>query len=203
VKDHLINTEEQILEKTSGYTWEPSSEEDFRVLTIEKAEYIIDVVSRALQNTDYPRFHPLSLLKGIDVLQIVAALKLRLANEFLVLSESDDFEKRFSEGVRLYSGIPLHIVTDFIPDLKMAGFQGLEPGSMEFKKYVIKVMPRVFDSQTNRFIDERLNDLETIASFGEFCRYLGPDHPDFWREVYERIEIEYTSDCPQGNLPVS
>ena len=56
-------------------------------MTIAEAGRVYDIVSEALQDTSYPR-HAVSTLKGYDIIQIDIALKLTLANEFLLLSKT-------------------------------------------------------------------------------------------------------------------
>src|SRR5262245_46321093 len=82
---------------------------------IEEAERILDIVSRALQDRSH-RHCPISALKGYDLPQIDTALKLRIANEYLLLANKPDFETQFKAGVDLYDGVPWTIMSRFVPD---------------------------------------------------------------------------------------
>src|SRR5882757_5337231 len=82
--------------------------------TIQEAERILDIVSAALQEASHP--HPVSALQGYDIFDICIALKLRIANEFLLLSRRPDFDARFSEGLRLYQSLPWQVMSSFVAD---------------------------------------------------------------------------------------
>jgi hypothetical protein len=54
---------------------------------------------------------------------------------------------------------------------------------------------------TTMKLDSRFASLETASSFGDYCKSLGAENPNYWKHVYERIGIEYTSESPCGDLP--
>ena len=56
-------------------------------MTVSEAYYIFQIVCAELQNESH-RHHPVSALKGYDILQICTALKLIIANEALVLKQA-------------------------------------------------------------------------------------------------------------------
>jgi len=170
-------------------------------MTMQEAEHILDVAIAALQEESPPPFHPISSLRGYDVFQIDMALKLWVANEFLILSERDDFEKQFAEGIQLYDPIPLHIVTLFVADDEIAKLRKLEPGTHEFKQLAAEISPTPLDSSTMTFKDDKLASLETVSSFGDYCKSIGPRDPIYWQKIYTRIGLEYTSQSPRGNKP--
>lgn len=157
-------------------------------MTIAEAEKILDIVYSALQDTSH-RHHPVSALKGNDIYQICAALKLQIANEFLLLAHRDDFDQQFAEGLRLYDGIPWIIVTTFVADdlvderFAEGVFNLIEPSTMDFK-------------------DERFASEETGTSFGDYCKNIGPNDPNYWRKIYARVGLEYTAGSPKANDPV-
>lgn len=171
-------------------------------MTIQESEHILEVVLSALQDDDSPRFHPISSLRGYDVFRIDKAIKLQIANDFLILSYKDDFEEQFASQVQLYSSLPLHIVTGFVADTELAKLQTLEPDSLEFKQFVMEISPRPLDPSTGTFKDERLASLETPSSFGDYCRSVGVNDPIFWQKIYTRIDLDYNSSSPKGNKPV-
>jgi len=166
-------------------------------MTIREAEEILDITSRALQDESDPYYHRASLLKGYDVFQIDKALKLRIANEFLFWDRNDG-QERFTEGLNSYSGLPLSIANLFVPDDQLAKLNALSPDSADFFKTKLSIMPRMLDSEGN-FKDGRLASLETPDSFGNYCKSIGATHPNYWKKVYERIGLEYTSTSPKGN----
>ena len=65
-------------------------------MTMAEAESILDIVSVALRDISH-RHHPVSALRGHDIYQICTALKLRIANELLLLAGRNDFEKQFKD----------------------------------------------------------------------------------------------------------
>jgi len=158
-------------------------------MTIAEAECILDLVSAALQDKTHPYGqHPVSALQGHDIFDILMALKLRIANEFLQFAHRSDFEEQFSDGLKLYDSVPWQIMRSFVADDQL-GQIGARP-----------VMSAV--DPTTMQLDRRFSSAETGSSFGGFCKSLGSKEPNYWQHVYERIGIEYTSDSPCGNDPV-
>ncbi len=169
-----------------------------------EAEHILDIVSAALQEEGELSVYLLSALHGYDVFQIDVALKLRLANEMLVLARRDEFEEKFTEGIKLYSAIPMQVLSLFVPDEKMAELKKLPRGSTEFVIETSRLMTAWLDYSTPPTIkDKRFADLETIESFGDYCKHVGAEDPLYWQKIYTRIGLEYTSTCPKGNYPAS
>ena len=170
-------------------------------MTILEAEQILDIVSTALREKSLHNFHPISSLKGYDVFKIDAALKLRIANEFLILAEMPNFEEKFSEGIDLYDSIPFHIVTLFVPDNELEKLNRLPRDSSEYRKQNIAISPSPLNDSMD-FKDERLASLETPSSFGDYCKNVGTKDKLYWQKIYTRIGLEYTSTSPRGNDPV-
>lgn len=81
-------------------------------MTINEAEKIINVVSVVLQNKSYSGLKPRTLLKGYSNGQIVAALKLVTAKQFLQFCESNRMDI-FQSAVDCYSSIPMYIAVLF------------------------------------------------------------------------------------------
>jgi len=172
--------------------------ENFPTMTMPEAEEILDITSRALQDQSDLHYHRLSLLEGYDVFQIDQALKLRIANEFLYFADRDDGDEKFTEGLIICSGMPFSIPTLFVPDDQLAKLERLSPDSPEFFQTKLAIRPSMLDSDGN-FKDARMASLETVESFGDFCRLIGASDPNYWKKVYERIGFEHTSTSPQGN----
>jgi len=171
-------------------------------MTISEAEHILDIVSMALQSDCRPYYHPISSLQGYGVFQIDLALKLRIANEFLILSQKDDFEKQFAGSLRAYDGIPLDIIMLFVPDEENEKLKRAEINSEEFWNIKMAIMPQPLDSETQTFKDRRFALLETPSSFGDYCKSLGANDPIYWQKIYTRLDLDYTSASPKGNKPV-
>jgi hypothetical protein len=152
-------------------------------MTILEAEEIIDIVTAALQDEGGHRGRPVSALKGHDIYDIITALRLRVANEFLQLAERSDFEEQYGAGLEFYDGVPWLIMSSFVPDdqvdnlLARGVFNPIDPSSMTFK-------------------DKRLASDETISSFGEYCKSLGCNDPNYWMKVFARIGLEHTASSP-------
>lgn len=152
-----------------------------RTMTFPQAQHVYDIVAESLLNANARGRIPVSALQGYDIFEICRAHKLQIANEFLLLVGRDDFEQRFAEGVELYDRIPLHLTMVVVPDNELDA-----------------TVPRhVFDFQDRRFLSE-----ETPSSFAAFCRTLGAQNPIYWQQVYTRLNLEYTSTSPRGNLPI-
>lgn len=170
-------------------------------MTISQAEEIIDLISAVLQSESTQPYRPVSLLKGYDIVQIDAALKLRLANQFLYLSGNPDFENKFGAAVQAYAGIPFHIASMFVPDESLVKLDTLPVGSREYMRQKIESWPSPLD-ESMRLKDERLASVETPSSFADYCKQLGTEDPLYWQKVYTRIGLEYTTKSPRGSAPV-
>lgn len=118
------------------------------------------------------------------------------------MSESEKFEDDFEEVLKLYDGIPLSILGLFVPDDDIDKLEELEPNSPEFRSHRMAIMPVVLDPLTMKLKDERFASLESVSSFGEYCKSIGANDPIFWQKIYSRIGLEYTAASPQGNFVV-
>jgi hypothetical protein len=157
-------------------------------MNIEEAERILDIVGTVLQNQNRYAQIPASALQGYDLYRILTGLKLRIANEYLLLSGRPDFEQQFSEGIKIYDGIPWSIMASVVADDQL--------GHIAAKRVMSAVDPATMQ------LDKNLDSIETGSSFGDFCKSLGATDPNYWERVYERIGIEHTSHSPRGNQPV-
>jgi hypothetical protein len=102
--------------------------------------------------------------------QIDAALKIGIAQMYLILAKGKASEKQFAEYVNASN-----------------------PGLLSLQGWF-----ETIDPKTMKMYPE-LGCLETAESFANYCRTVGPNASDYWRKVYERIGLEFTADCPQGN----
>ncbi|MBN1972549.1 MAG: hypothetical protein JW787_02850 [Sedimentisphaerales bacterium] len=171
-----------------------------QTLTIPEAENILETLTIALEEKSTHDYHPISLLQGYNIFQINTALKLRIANEFLILVEKPDFEKLFSDDIGLYTTTYLSIFTLFAPDIELDELNKLPVDSFDYKIKKMKMFRPPYDKNGN-YKDERIGDLETLSSFGEFCKYIGSKDPNYWQKIYARIGLKYTSKSPKANFP--
>jgi hypothetical protein len=165
-------------------------------MTIPEAEKILGFVQDALMDMTHLN-HPISALKGYDIYDICTALRLRIANEFLFLSNRPDFEEHFEEGLKLYEGMPCSIAMTFVPDDQVDDirakevFNPIDPYTMRF-----------LDPASLEFTDQRPAASETATAFGQYCKTLGATDPLYWQKIYRRLNLDHTGDCPHGNRPV-
>jgi hypothetical protein len=192
-------------------------------MTISEAENIIDVFAAALQKQQPPingenednyywkryRNHlPLSILQGYDVFRFDIALKLRIANMFLILEGRIGFEEKFEKVIRICT-LPGAALVRFIPDDLLAKFKylaelskTLSRVSPEFRKHERPIMEED-TAHTEWFVsNEKFRSLETSESFGAYCRRIGANDPIYWQKIYTHLSLEYTSSAPKGNKPV-
>jgi Family of unknown function (DUF6804) len=156
-------------------------------MTAAEAERIVEIVSDALQLEGH-RHRPVSALMGYDLGQICTALKLCIANEFLLIENGFRPDLDLAEGAALYDSIPWSVVSGFVPD-----------------DQVDSVVPErafadVIDASTMKLRGPFATE-ETGTSLARFCESIGPGDPDYWRKVYARIGLEYTPASPTGNRP--
>jgi hypothetical protein len=154
-------------------------------MTLQEAERVFDIVTDVLQDTRHLHV-PVSALKGYDIYQICTALKLRVANEFLVLAGREDFEEQFGDGLKLYDTGPWHISMRVVPDEQADDIHA-------------ETVFNLIDPSTLSFNDERLAAEETASSFGEYCKSIGQSDPIYWQKIYTRLGLDYTSASPRGN----
>ncbi len=175
-------------------------------MTISEAEHILDIVRVAFLEESHRLYHPMSTLQGYGVFQIDIAVKLRIANDFLLLAEQNDFEEQFAKRIKLYDSIPLQIVTLFVEDEKLDELKQLSKrlpaDSHEYRRREREISPSPFDSSTKTLKDVRLAALETPSSFGDYCQSIGAKDSIYWQKIYTRIRLEYTPASPRGNEPI-
>jgi hypothetical protein len=158
-------------------------------MTMAEANQILDIVIEAQMNLMHlsHRRPPISALKGYDIYQIFTAFKLIVANEFLILAWRNDFEKQFEDGLSLYDSCIINIMGTYVPDnqvdniLAESVFNPIDWSTMTLKDWEA--------------------DIESVSSFGDYCKSLGTNDPLFWQKVYTRLGLEYTSTSPKGNNP--
>jgi hypothetical protein len=158
-------------------------------MTMAEAHHIMKIAYDALDarmNISH-RHPPVSALKGYDIYQFITASKLLVANEFLLLTGRNDFEKLFEEGLKHYDATPWMIMR-FVPDDQVDNM------------WAVGVFDP-FDRPTMTCKDKRFEAEETASSFGNYCRSLGTNDPIYWQKVYTRLGLEYTSISPKGNTP--
>ena len=146
-------------------------------MTISEAEHVFNIVLAAIGDTSH-RHTPVSALKGYDIYQICTALKLKIANEFLLYTGRDDFEEKFAKLVNFYEAGPGHITMGVVPDDQVD----------------IIGAKHVFDFEDARYLSQ-----ETMRSFGTYCRSVGSEDPMYWQKIYTRLGLEYTSTSPKRN----
>jgi len=166
-------------------------------MTLAEAEHILDVVSVALQDAESP-YSRISLLQGYDVFQVDTALKLRIANDFLILAATGS-ELELEARAKQWESIPLHVTTQFVPDAELDKFKRLPPNSREYHAARIAMMPSPVDEKG--FTDPHMASLELLSSFATFCEHVGAADPIYWQKIYTRIGLPYDGGCPRGNEP--
>lgn len=173
----------------------------FGFLAFAEAEKIlVDVVSNAFQRDDGLPFHRQSTLLGHDVFQVDKALKLRIANDLLVINAIDRPIEEFNTRCDEWASVPLQILTQFAPDAELDELQKIPVGSREYAAKTVEIMPSPLDS--DGFKDSRVASLETLPSFGAFCKQVGVKGPMYWQKIYTRLELAYTTSSPRANNPV-
>ena len=146
-------------------------------MTIAESERVFNIVLAAFGDTSH-RHTPVSALKGYDIYQICTALKLKIANCFLLYAGRDDFEEKFAKLVNFCEGGPGLIMMCVVPD----------------DQADVIVAKHVFDFEDPQYLSQ-----ETIGSFGGYCRTVGSEDPMYWQKIYTRLGLEYTSTSPKRN----
>ncbi len=156
-------------------------------MTYQESDKLIELVSLALQHKHPSGFVPVSLLCGYDIIDVINALKLQTANAYLCLHNHPNFEKIFNDTVQSYDATPWNVMNAFVADKDInsnnppLALMATDPLTMK--------------------MDDRLASMETISSFGDFCKAVGHSHPHYWANVYKRIGLEYNFLSPSGNSP--
>jgi len=173
--------------------------EEPSTLTPETAEPILDIVSEALQQDAYygTPYHPLSSLNGHDVFQVDTALKLRTANDLLLLA-SQGREAELDDRAKQVETIPQHVATQFVEDSELNKLCSVPRKSPEYMRLQMEIMPDALCGA----MDSKLGQLELLSSFATYCQYVSAKDPLYWQKVYSRLDIPYCKACPRGNDPV-
>ncbi len=165
-------------------------------LTPETAETILDIMGEALQQDDGLPYHPRSSLKGYDVFQVDTALKLRTANDLLLLTTMGR-EAELDDRVKQVESVALHVYTLFVDDAERNKLLTVPRGSREYTSLNMKMSPA-----PSAIKDPKLGKLELLSSFAKYCRHVGAKDPLYWQKIYTRLDLPYSKACPRGNDPV-
>jgi len=157
-------------------------------MAFEECQAVVAMVIRVLSAERASLHIPVSALEGYDLLHVDLALKLDLANAYLLTLPRSDSEEMFDGYVKDSSGcvgsLGLQVSRDDEVDRLDAQpiFAMIDPGTMKCK--------------------EEWASRETTECFADFCRSLGGNDPLYWQKVYTRLGLEYASESPRGNLPI-
>ena len=147
-------------------------------MDIAEAERIMEAVQDILLNNG-ARQAGAQALQGYELLDVIAAVKLRVANELQYLIATKR-EHLFRSGLDLYDTASSHLSLAVMADDTLK----LDPSF------------RYLDSD-NKITDPRVAESETVGSFGAHCLII-EDEPDYWKRVYYRIGLAYRQTSPQG-----
>ena len=183
-------------------------------MTIPEAEYVIDIVVDALDRHNdkidhwWQAYQSVSVLQGYDIFQIDNALKLRIANMYLIFSRSDNFEEKFSKEIA-WSQLPFFLLNVFMPEYVIAKIKkwdkdskALPRDSFEYLERSSALMAETSAFEKRYIEDEKYLSLDTSESFGDYCKSLGTNDPLYWQKIYTHLGLEYSSSSPSGNEPV-
>ena len=165
----------------------PSDIKHAESMTLAESERIIDLVAATLidQSQSSSQRHP-SVLQGFTMFDVIAALRLRIANEFLASADQPDGEAQFQANLMLYDRTRYSIASAF------QDYHNHNP-----------LDSRIFGAlKANTFeLNPVFRACGTCRGFAEFCKTVGPNEPSYWQIIYRHCNLAYTSDSPQGNLP--
>jgi len=182
-----------------------NGDSDSNTLTIRKAKFIFDVICDENLDKSSRKDHQIFAIGGYNEFQVSMALKLNIANEFLLLSQifekDDTLEKAFSNALSNYEHLYLDTLEDFATIYEIDNLYKTNTESIEFKKILATIRRRQTGAWTKN--GAFLNDdfIESLTSFGNYCKSLGVKDPDYWQRIYNRLGLDYTTSCPNGNKP--
>lgn len=170
-------------------------------MTLAHAEHILDIVGDALQQDEGLPYHPVSSLQGYDVFKIDTAFKLRVANDFLLFAAMGDPRGEFEleQRVNSWGSIPMLILSLFVQDAELDELRRLPTDSSEYIHRLMSIAPSPLHEKG--FKDPRFASLETLSSFGTFCKRVGAMDPIYWQRIFTRLELTYSDNAPRGNDP--
>ncbi len=174
-------------------------------ITIKNSYEIIDVIGEPEFDNSARKNHHVFANIGYSEFVVSQAIKLGLANEFLLISsrinEKSKAEKLFSGSFRHHESDYLFNLEDFMSYDEMDHLFDLKFESSEFRQALNKIRCELaeFKEKDDSFFNEIF--FESITSFGYYCISIGVSDPNYWENIYDRIGLNYTSNCPNGNEP--
>jgi len=176
---------------------------DVNTMTIKKANFILDVICDENLDKTSREDHQIFAIGGYNEFQVNIALKLNIANEFLLLSQifekDDELEKAFSNALSNYEHLYLDILEDFGTIYEIDDLYETDPDSIEFKQILTNIRHRQTGLVNKDGVLFDKDSIESLTSFGNYCKLLGVKDPDYWQKIYNRLGLDYTTSCPNGN----
>lgn len=165
-------------------------------MNLDKAEEIVKEFSKALEGkkTTLP-VRRKSDLQGFTASEIDTACKLMIARnyEFTGTPEGDAiFEKAVGYfGYSIYSYFLL-----FVDDREFDELGKMDRSSTDYKKQLSTSATKGANENNPEY--QKFLQLESMESFGNFCRNVGREDPLYWQKIYTHLGLRYDPDSLIG-----
>lgn len=165
-------------------------------MNLDKAVEIVSVFGKALEakNTTLP-VRRKSDLKGFTLSEIDTAHKLVIARNF-ELTGTPEGDARFEKVVGSFAFSIHGFFTLFVDDKEFNELEKIDRYSTEYKKRISTLTSKGSKEDNPEF--QKFLQLESMESFGNFCRHVGRDDPLYWQKIYTHLGLRYDSDSLIG-----
>jgi len=165
-------------------------------MNLDKAEEIVKVFSIALQGkkTTLP-VRRKSDLKGFTLSEIDTACKLIIARNYLEFNGTPEGDDLFKKVVGNFGFSIYGIFTLFVDDEEFNELEKMDRSSTDYKKKLSTLVSKGANENNPEY--QKFLQLETMESFGNFCRHVGKDDPLYWQKIYTHLGLRYDPDSPK------
>jgi hypothetical protein len=169
-------------------------------MNLDKAAEIVNVFGKALEGKNTTsKLRRKSDLKGFTLSEIDTAHKLILARNFQFTGTPEGdaiFEKTvgsFGYSIGIYFLL-------FVDDKEFDELEKMDRSSNDYKKQLSTSATKGANENNPEY--QKFLQLESIESFGNFCRHVGRDDPLYWQKIYTHLGLRYDPDLLIENVDI-
>jgi hypothetical protein len=164
-------------------------------MNLDKAQEIVKVVSEAIEGKKTTlQVRRKSDLKGFTISEIDTACKLITAWSYLEFTGTPEDAALFKKVVDNYGFILIGFFMTFQEDKECDELEKMDRSTMKYKRKLATLVAR--STWENNPEYKKFLELESIESFGNFCRHVGRDDPIYWQKIYTHLGLRYDPDSP-------
>lgn len=161
-------------------------------MNLDEAEQIVKEFGKALEGKDTTLpVRRKSDLKGLTLLEIDTACKLIIARNYFEFTGTPKGDALFEKVVGNFGFSIFGFFSLFVDDKEFNELVKMDRSSIDHKKKVSTLVSKGANENNPDY--QKFLQLESMESFGNFCRHIGRDNPLYWQKIYTHLGLPYNT----------